>query len=254
MSTESKERISYIREKRKKKIIVMLFRFLILVVFLFGWELSAKMKLINTFIFNSPSIIIKTIYLLYTDGTLFSNIIVTLNEIIISFILSFSLSFLLATAMLAWPMFSKIISPYLTVLNSLPKVALGPLIIIFAGAGNTAIIIMGLLISIFVTTLNIYGYFFSTNCQFIMLMKTFQASKLEIFKRVIIPSNLSNLFEALKINLSMNYIGVITGELLVSKSGLGYLINYGSSVFHIDLVMTSIFILSVLSFIIYIFI
>ena len=146
---------------------------------------------------------------------------------------------------------AKIIDPYLTVLNSLPKVALGPLIIIWVGANTNSIIFMALLISTFITIINIYQGFISTDHYFITLMRTFNAKKYQIFLKLIVPCNKNNLINCLKVNISMSLIGVIMGELLVSKEGLGYLIMYGSQVFNINLVITSVVILAIVSYIMY---
>ena len=169
------------------------------------------------------------------------------------------MSFLIATiiglvlgAILWWNrIIAKIIDPYLTILNSLPKVALGPLIIIWVGASTNSIIFMALLITTFVAIINIYNGFNSTDESYITLMKSFKANKFQTFFKVILPSNYSTIINTLKINISMSLIGVIMGELLVSKSGLGYLIMYGSQVFNIDLVITSVIILGVLSILMY---
>ena len=139
----------------------------------------------------------------------------------------------------------------MTILNSLPKVALGPLIIILVGANINSIICMGILISTFITIINMYNAFSSTNNNYITLMKSFGASQNQIFYKVILPSNYLSIISSLKINISMNLIGVIMGELLVSKRGLGYLINYGSQVFNINLIITGVFILGVISYILY---
>lgn len=251
MSIISPERKLFLKKRKKEKIIVNVSRIAILIIFLLGWELLARFGVINTFVTSCPTSILKTSFNLLMDGSLISHISITLYEIIISFIISFIISITVAIIMLMIPRFSKIIDPYLTILNSLPKVSLGPLIIIWAGAGIKSIIIMGLLISIFVTTINLYSYFYTTDNKYIYLMKSYNATKYQILKEVIIPSNLKNIFSAIKVNLSMNYIGVIMGELLVSKRGLGYLISYGSSVFHIDLVITSVFILCLLSYLMY---
>ena len=247
----SPERIKYLKKIRKEKRLVIVFRLLIIFIFLLGWELLVRFKIINSFLTSSPTDIINTTYKLFTDGVLINHISITLYEIIISFIISFSISFMIASIMYFIPIISKIIDPYLTILNSLPKVALGPLIIIWAGAGVKSIIIMGLLISIFVTIINIYTTFINTDSKYIKLMNTFHSSNKDIFIKVIIPSNYNNIISSLKINLSMNFIGVIMGELLVSKKGLGFLITYGSSVFHINLVITSIVILCIMSYLLY---
>ncbi len=254
MSTYSLEHVHYLKSKKREKKFINFMRIFILIIFLGGWELLARFKMINTFLTSCPSEILHTTYSLMRDNTLFIHLGVTLYEIFISFLLSFSISIIIATIMWIVPKFSKIIDPYLTVLNSLPKVALGPLIIIWAGSSTKSIIFMGLLISTFVTIINIYTYFQNTDNKYIYLMKTFGASKLDIFRKVILPSNYSNIISSLKVNISMNYIGVIMGELLVSKKGLGYLIMYGSSVFHINLVITSVFILCLLAYVMYILI
>ena len=195
--------------------------------------------------------VINTIIGLFKDGSLFSHIGITLYEIIISFIISSGVGLLISSILWSNTTFSKIVEPYLTVLNSLPKVALGPLIIIWVGASINSIIFMSLLISTFVTIINIYNSFISTDKNYIVLMKSFGASKWQIFSKVVFPSNFKNIISALKINISMNLIGVIMGELLVSKSGIGYLIMYGSQVFNIDLVIAGVFILGIISYLMY---
>lgn len=241
----------YLKKIKLYNIKVNIFRFLILFIFLVMWEVLARFKIINTFLTACPTDIMRTTYLLVKDGSLFSHINITMYEILISFIISFSISILISIIMWIYPIVSKILDPYLTVLNSLPKVALGPLIIIWAGAGTKSIIIMGLLISVFVTTINIYNSFTNTDRKYILLMKSFNSTKLDILKKVIIPGNYKNILSALKVNLSMNYIGVVMGELLVSKKGLGYLIMYGSSVFQINLVITSVVILCIMAYFMY---
>ena len=129
--------------------------------------------------------------------------------------------------------------------------ALGPLIIIWVGASTNSIIFMALLINTFVTIINIYNSFISTNHNYVVLLKSFKAKKHQIFLKCILPSNYINIINALKINISMSLIGVIMGELLVSKKGLGYLIMYGSQVFNIDLVITSVVILGIISYLMY---
>ena len=247
----SKEHELFLKQKKKEKNKVLFFRVIILVIFLLSWEILARLKIINTFLTTCPTDIFRTTYTLVKDGSLIEHISVTIYEILISFTISFILSFLIACIMWMYPTIQKILDPYLTVLNSLPKVSLGPLIIIWAGAGTKSIILMGILISIFVTTLNLYQAFYSVPEYYVTLMKSFNANKNKILRYVIIPSNRKNILSSLKVNLSMNYIGVIMGELLVSKKGLGYLINYGSSVFHISLVITSVCILCLLSYIMY---
>ena len=111
---------------------------------------------------------------------------------------------------------------------------------------------MALLISVIVTIITVYNGFISTDKNRINLLKSFSASKYQIFKMVILPSSYSTIISSLKINISMTLIGVIMGEFLVSKKGIGYLINYGSQVFNLNLVISGIIILMIVSYLMYI--
>lgn len=248
----SNEHKKYIRKKKIRKILIILMQILLLATLIIGWELLAKYKIINTFITSSPSNIIKTIISLYKDNNLFNNIWTTIYETIISFGIGTIIG--IVTAIILWwnNFIYKVVDPYLTVLNSLPKIALGPIIIIFFGANIKSIIIMALLISVIVTIITVYNGFISTDKNRINLLKSFSASKYQIFKMVILPSSYSTIISSLKINISMTLIGVIMGEFLVSKKGIGYLINYGSQVFNLNLVISGIIILMIVSYLMYI--
>lgn len=254
MSIFDQEHKDFLKEKNKLKIKITFFRCFIVVGFLIIWELLSRLKLINTFLFSSPSNIFMTLIKLIKNGELFRHIGITLYEVLISFGIVGILGIFIAFLLWKFPTISKIIDPYLTILNSLPKVALGPLIIIWVGASINSIIFMALMISLFVTIINIYNSFVNTDNNYIILMKSFNAKDWVIFKKVIFPSNFKNIVSAMKVNISMSLIGVIMGELLVSKEGIGYLIMYGSQVFNIDLVITGVFILGIISYIMYYFI
>lgn len=247
----SDEHKTYLKNLKKEKIFVFIFRFLIIFFFLILWELFARLDVINTFTFSSPYRVFSTLIGLIKNKSLFTHISITIYEVLLSFILSTLIGIIISIILWALPLAAKIFDPYLTILNSLPKVALGPLIIIWVGASINSIIFMSLLISTFVTIINVYNGFIGTDKSFITLMKSFGANKFDIFRKVIVPSNYVNMISTLKINISMNLIGVIMGELLVSKKGIGYLIMYGSQVFNIDLVITGVFILGIISYLLY---
>lgn len=204
----SNEHKKYIRKKKIRKILIILMQILLLATLIIGWELLAKYKIINTFITSSPSNIIKTIISLYKDNDLFNNIWTTIYETIISFGIGTIIG--IVTAIILWwnNFIYKVVDPYLTVLNSLPKIALGPIIIIFFGANIKSIIIMALLISVIVTIITVYNGFISTDKNRINLLKSFSASKYQIFKMVILPSSYSTIISSLKINISMTLIGM----------------------------------------------
>ena len=247
----SREYKLYLRNIKKEKILVHIVQILILSIFLFAWEYMSSNNIINSFIYSSPSKIIKTLIDLYRQNNLFNNIWVTVYETIISFSLATILGTLIATILWYSNFLYKVIDPYLIVLNSLPKVALGPVIIILCGANINSIIIMALLISLIITISNVYSGFVNTDNEKIKLMKSFNSSKFQILKYLVIPSNYHVIINSLKINVGMSLVGVIMGEFLVSKAGIGYLINYGSQVFNLNLVFTGIIILLVVSYLMY---
>ena len=247
----NKEYQNYLKKEKKEKIIVVSSQISILLAFLILWEVLSKYEIINSFIFSSPSKIITTIYNLYLNYHLISHILTTLYETLIAFLLGITLSFVIAIILYEFKILNKIIDPYLTMLNSLPKVALGPLIIIIAGANTKSIIVMALLINLIVGIMSIYNGFNNIDKDFIKLFKTFKANRLDILFKLTIPATYKTIISSLKLNISMTLIGVIMGEFLVSRSGLGYLIIYGTQVFNLDMVMSGIIILVIISFVLY---
>lgn len=207
MSTFSEEHKNYLKKIKQEKIIVGFFKFFIVFLFLLLWEILARYSVINTFLFSSPSKIISTLITLFNSGELFTHIGITLYEVFISFILATIIGIIFATILWSNKIFAKIIDPYLTILNSLPKVALGPLIIIWVGASINSIIFMALMISSFVTIINIYNGFKNVSSNYIIMLKSFGASKWQIFRKIIFPSNILNIISALKVNISMTLIG-----------------------------------------------
>jgi len=247
----SEEHKIYLKKIKRKKLLIVLTQILILITLITIWELLAHYQIINTFISSSPSRIVKTIIDLHNQNNLYNHIWITIYETILSFGLGTIIGIIIAV-ILWWNNFIyKVIDPYLTVINSLPKVALGPILIIFFGANMNSIIIMALLISVIVTIITVYNGFNETDPNKIKLLKSLNATKWQIFKMVILPSSYPTIISSLKINISMSLIGVIMGEFLVSKEGIGYLIMYGSQVFNLNLVMSGIIILMIVSIIMY---
>ncbi|MEG2727326.1 MAG: ABC transporter permease [Bacilli bacterium] len=241
----------YIYIKKRNKVLILLFQLGICIIFLTIWELLSKLNIINTFIFSSPSNILKTLLNLFNTNNLFIHIFTTSYETIIAFLITTVLSLIISILLYEFKTLSKIMDPYLTIFNSLPKVALGPIIIVWIGANNTSIIVMAVLISIIVSTQTIMTSFISTNKYKIKLMDTFNASKIQKLIYLVIPSNLKTIINTLKINVSMCLIGVVMGEFLTSKTGIGYLILYGSQVFNLNLVYAGILLLLIISIIMY---
>ena len=246
----SRERTLYLRPKRRRTHLVHACQIGFLVFFFAQWEISARLGWIDSFILSQPSRILETLRNM-SQNHLMMHVGVTLYETLTGFVLGVLLGVAIAVV-LWWSGFvSRVAEPYLVVLNSLPKIALGPVIIIVVGAGTEAIIFMALAISLIVTVLEMLAGFRATNPESIKMARTFGATKRQVFTKIVFPSNINTLFNSLKINIGLSLVGVIAGEFLVSKAGLGYLIVYGGQVFQLDLVMSSVLILSVMAALMY---
>lgn len=243
----SREHIAYLKKLKKKKIIVNLLRVFILVLIFGMWELCAQLKIIDPFITSSPSRVILTIGDLYENGSLFYHLGITLAETIIGFIIAVVLGYLIAVLLWVSDTARKVLEPYIVVLNSLPKIALGPLIIIWIGTGYSAIVFMTILVSIIVCIMNMLAGFIEVDKTKLLLMRAMGASKATTLRKLIIPASLPALMNTLKVAVGLAWIGSIMGEYIVSKAGLGYLIVYGGQVFKLDLVMTATIILCALA-------
>lgn len=246
----SKERLEYLKKKKLKRYSTWGIQAAVVVFSLVLWETLANCGVIDSFIMSKPSRMWETLINLSAND-LPRHIGVTCLETVTGFLLGTVGGTLLAV-LLWWSSFlAKISEPFLVVLNSLPKIALGPVIIVWVGAGAGAIIVMALAISLIVTVLEMLNGFLRTSREKILMARTFGASKVQIFTKVVFPSNMSTLFNSFKVNIGLSMVGVIAGEFLVSKAGLGYLIVYGGQVFKLDLVMTSVLILAVVAALMY---
>lgn len=247
-SDDQKKFLQKIKSEKRK---ILFFQLAIILTFIISWELLTRYEIVNSFIYSSPSKICLTIKDLFISGNLFPHIFTTISEVLVAFILGILLGFIISVIFYQHPRIAKIFDPFLTVLNSLPKVALGPIVIIIAGANTKSIIIMALLINLIVSITTIYNGFLNTDKTKIKMFTTFNASKKQILYELVIPSSYSTIISSLKLNIALTLIGVITGEFLVSKKGIGYLIIYGTQVFNLDLVMAGILLLLIISYILY---
>ena len=251
---KSEEYKKFLKKIKRDNFLVFFTQIFIIILFFIVWQILANKGLINTFLVSSPSKVFNTIIDLIKENNFWNHILTTLYEIIISFIIGNLIGLIFASILWFNKFLSRVFEPFLTILNSLPKVALGPLIIVWAGANTKSIIIMALLISAIISIINIHNDFKTTDENKIKIIKSMGGNKLQIFTKVVIPSNILNIIESFKINVSMCFVGVIMGELLVSKEGIGYLIMYGSQVFNMNLVITGVILLVILTIILYYFV
>ena len=243
----SPRHLLYVKKIKRENAFVLVMRFSILVLFLGIWEIFAITGIIDPFISSSPSKIISTIKILWIENNLLHHIGITLYETILGFLIAVGLGYLIALALWWSEKLRKILEPYIVVLNSLPKIALGPIIIVWCGSGSKAIIFMAVLIGIIVAIITMLNGFLATDKNKILLLKSMGANKLQILAKLVIPGSLQTFISMLKISVGMAWVGSIMGEYLVSKAGLGYLIIYGSQIFNLDLVMSGTILLCVLA-------
>lgn len=244
------DRKKYLRKIKANKIKIFVVQIAILIIFTALWEILANTGKIDSFITSQPSRILRT-FLDLSSNDLLEHLRITCIETIVGFLLGTLMGALIAIILWWSPFISKVSEPFLVVLNALPKIALGPVIIIWVGAGMQSIIVMALAISLIVTILDILNGLLLTDKEKIKMAETFNASKFQILTKIVIPANIPTLFNTLKVNIGLSLVGVISGEFLVSKGGLGYLIVYGGQVFKLDLVMTSVIILAIVASIMY---
>ncbi len=243
----SPEHTQWLKKRRIKLAVVWSIRVGLLLFFLLFWELSTRLGWADPFLVSSPSRIAATIGSLYAEGTLFYHIGVTLLETVIGFLAAVALGY--AIALLLWwsDLLHRILEPYIVVLNALPKIAMGPLIIIWCGTGSKAIVFMTILVGIIVVIMHMLSAFLETDENKLLLLRSMGANKLQILLKLVIPSSRAAFISMLKVAVGMSWIGSIMGEYIVSRAGLGYLIVYGGQVFKLDLVMTATVILCALA-------
>ena len=244
MSAEHKH---YVKKLKIRHAVIWVLRIGLLAAFLGIWELVAHYRIVDPFIISSPSRIVRLIGELYRENNLFPHILASLYETVLGFVIATVLGSLIAMALWWSKGLRDVLEPYLITLNSLPKIALGPIIIVWMGTGEKAIIFMAVLICVIITIISMLSGFIGVDKEKIMLLQSMKAGKLKIMTKLIIPANIPTLISVLKINVGLSWIGSILGEYLSSQKGLGYLLVYGSQVFQLDLVMASTVILCLLS-------
>ncbi|MCI5481108.1 MAG: ABC transporter permease [Lachnospiraceae bacterium] len=251
MSKVSAAQLHYLAGIRRHKRIVRTARLLILVLFLLLWELSARLCLINSFIFSSPCRIIRTFTEMAADGSIFRHVGITLSETLASFFLVILIGIAFAVLLWLFDRLSEILEPYLVVLNSLPKSALAPLLIVWLGANMRTIIVAGISVAVFGTIINLYTGFKEVDPDMLKLIYTLGGNRKDALIRVVLPANIPILISTSKVNIGLSLVGVVIGEFIGARQGLGYLIIYGSQVFKLDWVIMSILILCMIAMVLY---
>jgi NitT/TauT family transport system permease protein len=242
---------AYLRKERRTRSLVIVSQIAILLIWFGLWELAARMKCIDVLLFSYPSKVFALLYEKLMDGSLLPHVGATVLETFVGFILGTLVGTALA-ALIWWsPFLARVLDPYIVVGNSMPKVALGPLFIVGLGPGVLSIVAMTLAITVIITTLVVYNSFKEVDENYVKVVRVFGGNKSLIFRTVILPASIPTIVSTLKVNVGLAWVGVIVGEFLVSKLGLGYLIIYGFQVFNFTLVIASLFVIAIVAAIMY---
>ncbi|MCD8120538.1 MAG: ABC transporter permease [Lachnospiraceae bacterium] len=241
----------YVRRLKTQKIIITILRLLLLAGFFVLWEIASEKEWINSFVFSSPVKIWDCLLVLLKGGELLHHIRITLMETFVSFGLVMGIG--VAAAVLLWlcTFLFRVLEPFLVMLNSLPKTALAPLLIVWLGNSMRTIIVAAVSVAVFGAALSLYTGFVNMDEDQIRLIYTLGGNKWDVLTKVILPGNIPLILSTMKVNLGLSLVGVIIGEFLAANEGLGYLIIYGSQVFRLDMVILSILLLCVIAFVLY---
>ncbi len=247
----SPAQLSFLRREKRRRTQVILLRAMLLVLLLASWEVSADLGLIDAFIFSSPSRMISCFLSMARDGSIFLHIGVTLWETLISFALTVVLSVTLAVLLWGSRTLSEVLEPYLVMLNSLPKSAMAPLLIVWLGNQTRTIMVAAVLVPVFGSILTLHTGFLQTDPDKVKLIQALGGTRRDVLCKVLIPSSIPLIISTMKVNVGLCLVGVIIGEFLSAKAGLGYLIIYASQVFKLDMLIMSIVILCIISTVLY---
>jgi len=248
---QTNDHAAFLRQKRLGTLAVASTQLLLLLLFLGLWEIGARLGWVNSFIFSLPSKIWAEGVAMAADGSLWVHTGITVFETLVGFLLGTIAGTLLAILIWASPFLARVLDPYIVIFNSMPKVALGPIFIVAFGQGFLSIVMMALAISVVITTIVVFTAFKEVESSMIKLVRTFGGSQRQIFQKVVFPAALPTILSTLKVNVGLSWIGVIVGEFLVAQSGLGYLIIYGFQVFNLTLVMVALFMILIVSTVMY---
>lgn len=243
----SLEQKQYLQKHRRHHHLITCLRLMLFLAFLVIWEFSGRLGYIDIFFFSSPSLVIHCFLTMLKDGSFFLHTGITLGETLLSFFLVTLFSILIATLLWYSRSLSEILEPYLVILNSLPKSALAPLFIVWLGTGTKTIVVAGISVAVFGSIINLYTGFIHVDKEKLKLIYTLGGNRFQAFHKVVLPSSIPVILSNMKVNIGLSLVGVIIGEFLAARVGLGYLIIYGSQVFKLGMVITSIIILCIIA-------
>lgn len=243
----SSAQAKYLSRLKREKYFVNISRLALFAGFLVLWEISARIGWIDSFIFSSPSAIALNFLDMCRSQSLFTHIGITLTETLVSFFFVVILGIGIAILLWLFPKLAKILEPYLVVLNSLPKSALAPLLIVWLGANVRTIIVAGMSVAIFGSVINLYTGFQDVDPDKRKLIATLGGTKKDELIKIVLPSSVPLILSVMKVNIGLCLVGVIIGEFIGARQGLGYLIIYSSQTFKLTTVLMAILVLCIIA-------
>lgn len=249
--TVSPRHAQYLKRMRLRRFWLCFAQAAVLLGFIGLWQFAAQTRLIDPFITSHPAVIAQKIWELIKDGSLLHHLGITVMETLLAFVLGTVAGIVLAAMFWWWRFFSDVSDPYIVILNATPKIALGPVFIVWLGANMSAVVALAVSITLFIAILSVYNAFRQVDPQKLMLVASLGGTKWQQFTKVVFPAAIPTIISTLKVNIGLALTGTIVGEFLAANAGLGYLIIYGQNIFNMTLVMTSLVILTAIAGLMY---
>ena len=224
----------------------------ICIAFIALWELAARLGLINPFFWSQPSQIARTAVIFFTTGTAFVDIGHTLRSTLLGFVFGTTIGAMLGLSFWWSRNYALIVQPYIICLESLPKLALAPLVILVFGMGLASKVAIATALTVVVSTLTAYAGVQAVDKDQERLFYALGASRWQVFTKLVTPSCVPWLISILRLNIGLALTGAIVGEFIASQHGLGKTILYAGDTYDISLVWVAVSVLSALAMVMYV--
>jgi NitT/TauT family transport system permease protein len=250
VSAPSQQYLDFLKRTQRGRQLIVASQIGLLLLFFGLWELLPRMHIINPMLVSYPSALWPTFLELLKTGNLLHHTWATVYATIIGFTLSMVIGVVMAAALWWSEFIYKVLDPFLVVANAMPKIAFVPIFYIWLGS-EYSIFGMAVAIAVFVTIMIVFAGFRGIDANKIKLANTFGATRWQVLRKVILPGSVPTLIAALKMNIGLALVGVVVGEFQSANAGLGFLIINGSQIFKMNIVMTSITVLAIISSVMY---
>jgi NitT/TauT family transport system permease protein len=228
---------------------VVLTRLALIVIFLVVWQSLASFEIVSPFWISSPDLVVLEIWRLTVSGQLLGDVTVTVVEALIAFVISSGLGIASGLVLSRYPFWDEVMAPFIIVLNSLPRIALAPLIILWFGIGMTAKIVTAFTLVYFILLVNTLSGAKNVDNDILTIARLMGASDRILLRKVILPSAAPWIIAGLNLGITYSLLGVIVAEILASNQGLGYLIESAAGNFNTAGVFAGLIVLSVVTWV-----